>query len=106
MVKQYPHILEYAAVNASTQDPQGNWVTGSSTGNLEKQCRAEPNSGNGYLTSEQGVRIDYGWIVYLPLPVEIIPAGTRVEVKKDGVTIASNTVKRFHEGQLNARIWL
>lgn len=105
MVKHYPHTLVVTHAATSTQDASGNWVTGVET-TTELNCRAEPNKGNAFITAEDGNRINYEWIVFIPLPVTAIKLGSMVTVKNAATVLSQNKVLRFSEGQLNARVWL
>jgi len=105
MIRQYPHTITVTITAASTQDSDGNWVPGSIS-TLQKECRAEPNGGNGKVVTADGVVIDYAWEVYMPLPAVAIPVGAKVEVHDGATLILSDTVKRYHVGQLNCKLWL
>lgn len=104
MVRQYPHIIKLTTSTDAAQDNSGNWSPGVE-GTIEKQCRAEINDG-GYITATDGRRIDFSWVVYLPLPMDKVKEGSRIELFEGSEKIATDTVKRFYRGQLNARIWL
>jgi hypothetical protein len=106
MVKQYPHILAYGAIAESSQDGNGNWVSGTATVETLLVCRAEPNGGNGFITTADGTQINFSWVVYLPLTTDYIETGTGVIIKNGEQVIATDTIKRFSKGQLNVRIWL
>jgi hypothetical protein len=105
MVRQYSHRLVITAISGSTQDGNGNWVTNTPS-TMEKNCRAEPNSKNAMVKSDDGTQIVFDFTVYLPLPVDRIAVGTKVTVYNGTEVLCINTVKRFHPGQLNARLWL
>lgn len=105
MVKQYLHTLTVTATAAATKNGSGNWVPGSET-TVDYACRAEPSKGNVFVTGDDGEKIYYEWVVYLPLPVNDFVPGTSVTLKNGASVLSSNQVKRFSRGQLNARIWL
>lgn len=105
MVKQYPHRLVITTKSGSTQDGNGNWVPGTDT-IIEKGCRAEPNGRNATVKAADGTAIVFDYTVYLPLPIDTIVVGSKVDVYSGGELLATNTVKRFTRGQLNARLWL
>jgi hypothetical protein len=110
VITQYPDDLS-ASVNAeSTQDANGNWVQGSSGSALTSKCRYEANDGSGYVVGENGNRIDFSAVVYLPVTAPLIKTGSVVQItiKRTGEAdqVISDSVKRFSRGQLNARIWL
>lgn len=108
MFQQYPHIMVVATVMATTtRDSSGNWlpdVAEEEPGIIK--CRYSTKDGSGYVQSESGTQIGYDAIVYMPLPVNSIPLGASVVITEDGLEIAKGTVKHFHKGQLNARIWI
>ena len=105
MVKQYPHRVVFTVTSGSFRNGQGNWVEGATT-MIEYKGRVEANSNGRFLSATDGTRIDFSWIVYMPLPVEEIPTGSKVEVFNSEVQICSTTLKRLSIGQLNARGWL
>lgn len=105
MVKQYPHTLKITTTAGSSQDGNGNWVPGS-TSTVEKPCRAEPNSRNAQVKAADGTAIVFDFTVYMPLPVDAIAVGSKVEVYSGDELLSTNNVKRFTKGQLNARLWL
>ena len=89
----------------SVQDSDGNWTPGISS-IVNRDCRAEPNQTNGFVVAQDGSRIDYSWIVYLPLSADTYQVGTNVEIFNGAELIASDSIKRFSRGQLSMRIWL
>jgi hypothetical protein len=107
MVKQYPHTLRTTkVVSPSVQDPNtGDWTPGA-TAIVNVDCRAEVNDEHGWLTATDGSRVDYNWTVYLPLSSDTYNVGSQVEILDGATVIANDTIKRFHKGQLNMRIWL
>lgn len=107
MVVQYPHTASFVTPGTdATQDANGNWVPGSDEVTTTLKCRAESASNNGYIASTDGTKIDYSWIVYLPLGANAVKVGTNVTVTWGAETILTDTVKRFSRGQLNCRLWL
>jgi hypothetical protein len=105
MIKQYPHTISITTQAQATRNGSGNWVPGSSS-TVEKACRYEPRSGNGFIQDADGQRIYYDGIVYLPLPQTTLAPGVTVEIKNGAEVLSKSTVKRFSAGQLNARVWL
>lgn len=107
MIRQYPHTMVVSSVTtSSTQNSSGDFVQGSSTVAAEVACRYETRDSSGYVQSDVGIKIRYDAIIYLPLPAADVKIGSRVSVRDNGVEIASDTVKHFLRGQLNARVWL
>jgi hypothetical protein len=105
MVKQYPHTLKITTVGVGTQDGNGNWQPGTPA-TVEKACRAEPNSKSATVKTDDGTAIVFDFTVYMPLYVDIIAVGSKVEVYNGNDLLGTNTVKRLSRGQLNARVWL
>lgn len=91
----------------TVQDGNGDFVPGTKE-IIEKDCRAEPSGGNGYIKTADGTAVNYSWIVYFGLPVDKIVEGTEIEVvdQKTLESILKDKVLRFSRGQLNARVWL
>lgn len=106
MVTQYPHLMTITPKNDGSVDENGDYVGGTTGVTFNTVCRAESSSGNGYIASADGQRLDYSWIVYLPKNVQKIPLGATVQVSEGEEEILTDTVKRFFRGQLNARAWL
>lgn len=107
MVVQYPHKATFTISGSeATQDSNGDWQAGTPDIETTVDCRAESASNNGYIASVDSVKIDYSWIVYLPLNTAMIKVGTSVSVINDTEEILKDTVKRFSRGQLNCRVWL
>ena len=106
---QYPDILTYEKVTGggSHYDEDGNLVIDSPvTETVSLKCRAEANTKGQYLISEDGQQVEYGWLVYLPLPAIEIPYGTIVQVSRKGIIRAKGDIKRSVVDQLNAKAWV
>lgn len=107
MIVQYPDTLKINTVGTSSfNSSTGNYTSGTAAAEVEQTCRAESSDGNGYITGSDGKRIDFGWIVYMPLSAPKIAIGSKVSVYKGAELILTDTVKRFSRGQLNCRVWL
>lgn len=104
MVKQYPHTIEVTTVSGSTK-VNGNWVAGTEE-TIQTTGRYEPASGNGVVLTDDGDKVNYDGIVYLPLPQQTLAPGAKVVVKSGAEVLCTGNIKRFSAGQLNARIWL
>lgn len=105
MVKQYPHTLSIETVTSGGRDAEGDFIT-SAPVLTQSECRAEVNDQGRTVIADDGLRLDYSWILYLPLSVAHIPVGVMVEVYSGAELLLTATVKRFSRGQLNARVWL
>ncbi len=105
MVKQYPDKVTLTTPADSTQDAQGDWIPGTGSTVAEFDCRYEPNTGNRIIVGEDGNRIDFSGTLYLQTKNEIA-VGTALEVVKHNGSTVKGTVKGFHAGQMNARIWM
>jgi hypothetical protein len=107
-MKQYPHKMILTVETGTVQDANGDWVPGTPE-IIEQECRAEPSGGNGYISTPGGTKINYGWIVYMPLPAAKIQPGTIIEVQDPNnadETILKDKVLQFNRSQQNARLWL
>lgn len=110
MVSQYPDLISFTPSAVATRDGAGNWVEGVQGQAVESSCRCEPASGNAQIMGVDGTLISYTSAVYLPYNCPVIPQGAAVTVTirrvgKEPVSFQA-TVKRFAQGQLNARAWL
>lgn len=109
MIIQYPNILRFTQTTAGEpyRDENGDIVIPDGTTTLfEIKCRFEPNQKGETIPSNDGLQLNYGWIVYMPLPQLDIPEGIMITGFYGEKQIASGTVKRFSKGQLNARAWV
>lgn len=106
ILQQYPHILTITENSISTRDVNGDWSTPTETVTLIWKCRAESNSANGYLISADGSRIDFSWIVCMPLLSQDIIIGSKMTVTDKGEIRLSDKVKRFSRDFFNSRVWL
>jgi hypothetical protein len=109
MVIQYPNILKFDLVSGSTTETDENGDTVILPGTIttiEIKCRFEPNGTGQYLIGQDGLRLDFGWIVYQPLGQIDIPEGIEVKGYLGVKVIASGTIKRYSQGQMNARAWV
>lgn len=105
MVKQYPHKMTLSTTEDS--EYEGGVLVPGDSDSVDLDCRAEPNSKNLFITGPDGQSLVYDWTVYIPLPVEKIAEGTAVELfDENNAAFGRGTVKRFHPGQLNARVWI
>lgn len=109
MINQYPHILKFDLITAGEPyiDENGDTVIpNGTTATIEVKCRFEPNQKGETIPTNDGLQLNYGWIVYLPLPQLDIPEGITIKGFDKEKQIASGNVKRFSKGQLNARAWV
>lgn len=108
-LEYYPHWLTVTA-DASVavyNETTGEWEETANTAKPKKyKCRAQSSTSNAYLTGITGERIDYQWIVYLPLDAPIITQGKSVTISDGQTILATDTVKRYFKSQLHTRIWL
>lgn len=102
---QYPHRVVFLTVAASVMDENRNWTT-TPGATLEYNGRAEPKSGNGEISGVDGRKIKYDWMVYMPLPVEMIKPISKIEVYDGETLLFSSEVKRFSIGRFNAKAWV
>ena len=107
MVVQYIHTLTASIQAAGTTDNSGDYIPSSSSpATVTQSCRAESSDGSGYITGSDGKRVDFGWIVYMPLEATKLPIGTAVTIVNGSELVCKDTVKRFSRGQFNCRAWL
>jgi hypothetical protein len=109
MVIQYPHILKFDIVTGGSEEIDENGdtvIVPGATTNVEIKCRFEVNGSGEQIPSNDGLKLDYGWIVYMPLGNSDIPEGVEIEGYHNEALIASGTVKRFFEGTMNTRAWV
>lgn len=100
----YPHTIIITQPGESVKDVQGNWTLVTGT-DVTLECRMETNSGRSFLTGTDGSRIDYAAIVYLQTGTDI-KVGGKVIIKKGVDVLQETTIKHFHKGQLNMRLWV
>ena len=107
---QYPDTISFSDAANGGQDGNGNWVAGNAGDVVETDCRYEPKSGNGFVTTADGERVSYSGVVYLPLHTPYIKEGSSITVtiKRPGEedSVLKEKVLRFSRGQFNCRCWL
>jgi hypothetical protein len=89
----------------STRDGGGNWQSGGAPTTKTYECRYEPNTGNRVLIGEGGKKIDYSGTVYFKSS-DVLIIGQQVTVTLHSGSVIKGSVKGFHPGQLNSRLWL
>lgn len=106
MVTQYPHTLTAVFTTDAEpayQDALGNWVIPSGTEEVAVfECRAEANDSGREIRGVDGTLVKFGYIIYMPLTEYNFAYGQDVDI----VGMTTGTVKKFHRGQLNCRIWI
>jgi len=109
MVVQYPHILKFDIVTGGSEEIDENGdtviVPGATTA-IEVKCRFEPNADGELIVSADGAKLDFGWIVYMPLDQVEVESGTVIRGYNGADLIADGDVKRYSKGQLNAKLWV
>jgi hypothetical protein len=109
MVVQYPHTLKFDIATGGSEEIDENGdtiIVPGATATIEVKCRLEPNGSGEYLTSNDGLRVEYGWTAYMSLNQVEVPEGTQIRGYLGDNMMAYGTVKRFSKGQLNARAWV
>lgn len=111
MVMQYPDIISFqSSSDAVYDDNTGTWTPGTSGTPTESRCRYETSSGNGWINTEGGQRINYSGVIYLPKDAPVINTGSAVVVTvkrpENADQVIKDKVLRFFRGQMNARIWV
>jgi len=133
MVKQYPHIATIILTTDGGRDDKG-YPLPPDESIITLVCRAEPNSSNAIIYTQDGAAYNYKYVVYIQKGQSDVPVGSRVTqiadpstgqiiFTDDGQSIntqnnfslvtnsgllpsSNNIVKRYSNGQLNTRIWL
>lgn len=108
-ILQYPDVLTYKKVisGGSHYDGDGNLVIDpQATETVSLRCRAEANDKGQYIISEDGAKVEYGWVIYFPLPAPAIAFGTDIQITRNGNLRASGELQRLVVNQLNAKGWL
>lgn len=105
---RYPHRLASWKRTESSQDVNGNWITGYDM-IIDTHCRAEARTSvnNGLADAADGKVTQFSFEIYLPVNGPTLGTGARVTITNaDGDMIASDTIKRFSRGQLQSRAWI
>jgi hypothetical protein len=107
MIIKRPHILKYNLPGTdSTQNENGDWISGTTGGNVEISCRYEPNGSGKTIPSNDGNQVVYSGIVYLDKGAIPVIFGTPVEVFYSGRSIFNGNAISFSNGQKNSRLWV
>lgn len=107
MVDFRPHILQCTIkLSDDTLDPATGAVTPAVTKNIEYACRVSPNGAGREVSTMDGQRVVYGYIIHADKGVEELPFGALVKVFSNGSLIAEGKVLRFWRNQMNVRIWV
>src|SRR5690242_8051724 len=108
---QYPDTISFQdSADAVYDQSSGNYVSGADAGPVSSDCRYEPANGNAWISTQDGEKINFSGIVYMPRNAPVFKEGSEVTIteKRDGQEdrIFKQKVLRFHRGQLNARVWI
>ena len=110
VVIQYPHVMKMGTYHNGSEsiDENGDTIINGERTEYDYRCRFEPNSKGEFITSADGGRIEFDWIVYFPLPISGIAEGAVVRGtdSQGSNQFAAGTIKRFNAGQMNARVWI
>jgi len=105
MIEQYPDSVTYTIPAAPVQDLSGNWYVPDGTA-LTTACRAEYNSRNGTVMTQDGKVVQFDYTVYQAAhTTEIVPGTEAVITLHNGQTVTT-TVKRHENNQLNSKSWV
>jgi len=105
MVIQYPHIIIIRSAVEPIKDEHGDYAISEPIEIFKGFCRAEPNGKGSILKGEDGNEINFSFTVFMPNTLTDIPFNSEVEITINN-KLVSGRVKRYHPGQLNARIWV
>src|SRR5690606_25578781 len=102
-----PHILK-ADISTSPDviDPITGGKTEGGSRAVEYGCRATPNGAGKEISTTDGSRVVYGYLIHADIGDDIIPFGTEIKVFEGGNIIAKGKVLRFWTNQMNTRIWI
>lgn len=124
-MEQYPDIISLTVGGASTQGTDGTWSAPIKT-KYTFYCRAEANTSGRKIIGSDGQYYDFQFAVFAPLDGEVtcLTGSTTTYSTVDlviadiesnesayellntyGKTLKGN-IKRAHNGQFNARVWL
>lgn len=102
---QYPDTIEITKAPEFVQDEDHNFKPSGEGTVVSLECRAEVAGNNPVITGADGNKVEYSWIVYMPLTSEEFHFGDEVKITKGGREFSS-TVKQQYNGQFNTRIWV
>lgn len=107
MVRQYPYILFAETISESYQNEDGDWVVGESERIEIGKCRDEVGGSGALVSSEDGQKHEYSWMIYAPKSTPKLKQGTLIEVENEhGDIRAYGRIIRYSKDQLNVRIWI
>lgn len=115
MISRRPHILKYSVEGQEPyQDENGNWVFPDAEGfSGEVPCRVEPNKSQAIITTVDGTRYEFEFIIYAEHirragKLEKLPIGASVEVfnPETEEVMAKGNVADFANDQRQMRIWI
>lgn len=108
VARQYRYFLQISSVNGIPEiDGDGNYTEGKESFATIGMCRDEAARPGDFTTTTDGQKVGFSWLVYAPLGTPDIPYGKTVRVIDESENVrATGTVKRFHRGYYNCRIWL
>lgn len=108
---QYPHVISMETETVITdpyQDDNGDWIlpTPGDKVTITSEGRAVPNGKQNKIKGENGLLIEFDFLVYLPQDCLEFAEGQAIVVKSGADTIDQGVVQRFFRGQLNAMLWV
>ena len=107
MVDFRPHILQSTIkLSDDTVDTTTGTVITGATKKIEYACRVSPNGAGREVSTMDGQRVVYGYMIHADKDVDELPFGALVKVFHDGNLIAEGKVLRFWRNQMNVRIWV
>lgn len=104
-MNQYPDSILITTASSGSQNASGIWTAGAS-GTQTFSCRAEVNGTGRKVVGDDGVLIDYSFLVFMPITSVVIAPGSSFVLTALTNGTISGTVKRASNGQLNSRLWL
>ena len=103
-----PHKMRIVHKGEGAYDSNGDWVEGQATYSDYIPCRYEPNGSAQTITLPDGTIYKYTFTVYMCVnPAQMVRYGDVIELtSQDGIVRGEFSVKGFHRGQLDMKVWV
>lgn len=108
MVRKRPHILSFKQTPIGYRDGNGDWIAPENEVEpILLNCKAVPNGSGRTINTQDGISVVYSWTIYLDKNVKDFNYGDDVTLlNRLSEVIGKGSVKMFHRGQFNAKIWV
>lgn len=103
-----PHKLRIVTKGEGSYNSNGDWVESEKSYSDYIPCRYEPNGAAQTITLPDGTAYRYSFTVYLNVnPNQLFRYGDVIELtSQDGIVRGEFSIKGFHRGQLDMKIWV